>query len=482
MPLDPSQIGRYRILGVLGQGAMGRVYLAEDPALKRGLAIKVVQTLGGDKEILARFKREAEISARLNHPNIITIFDVGEEPGLGPFLAMELVDGEGLDSLVKAGRMEPEEALPLLLQAGQALEAIHRAGIVHRDVKPSNFMVGKDGRLKMMDFGIARGDEPRLTTTAAFLGTPAYAAPESLTGASKPSEASDRWALAVTAFEMLTGEMPFSAESVNAVLYRVANEPPRFPAEMGPELRAVFERALAKEPADRYGSSREFLKALLDALPLDPARRRAFEAQLESPALATGTYPLPRRNAAPSHRRVWILGTALAALSIGWAAWALTGRTRVLAIYSTPPGARVLLDGADLGHTPLPEVVISGHARKLRLEKPDYLPVEHRLSSGEDRLDLKLDPAPFSVKVATDPSGARILLDGQDAGTAPAEVQVPGEGRHTLELRAEGYEPWSAALARHQALPETIRLRKAGAAGPAKEGKVRKFFKGIFGK
>ena len=482
MALDPSQIGRYRILGTLGQGAMGKVYMAEDPALKRGLAIKVVQTLGGDQDILARFKREAEISARLNHPNIITIFDVGEEPGFGPFLAMELVDGEGLDALVKAGRMEPEEAMPLLLQAGQALEAIHRAGIVHRDVKPSNFMVGKDGRLKMMDFGIARGDEPRLTTTAAFLGTPAYAAPESLTGASKPSEASDRWALAVTAFEMLTGEMPFSAENVNAVLYRVANEPPRFPEAMSPALRAVFTRALAKDPEERHGSSREFLKALLDALPLDPAHRAAFEAQLESPALATGTYPLPRREAAPSHKRAWILGGALAALAIGWAAWALTGRTRVLAIYSNPSGARVLLDGVELGHTPLPEVVIHGHPRNLRVEKPDYLPVEHKLASDEERLDLKLDLAPYAVKVATDPSGARILLDGQDAGTTPAEIQVPGEGRHVLELRADGCEPWSAALARHQPLPETIKLRRTGSAPPPRQGRVKKFLKGIFGK
>ena len=483
MALDPTQIGRYRILGTLGQGAMGKVFLAEDPALKRGLAIKVVQTHGDEREILARFRREAEISARLNHPNIITIFDVGEEPGLGPFLAMELVDGEGLDALVKAGRMEPEEAMPLLLQAGQALEAIHRAGIVHRDVKPSNFMVGKDGRLKMMDFGIARGDEPRLTTTAAFLGTPAYAAPESLTGAAKPAEAADRWALAVTAFEMLTGELPFSAESVNAVLYRVANEPPRYPESMSPALRAVFERALAKKPEDRHGSAREFLKALLDALPLDPARRSAFEAQLDSPALATGVYPLPRRAASASRRRAWIAGGAvLGALTLGWIAWAMTGRTRVVAIYSNPPGARVLLDGVELGRTPLPQVVISGRARSLRLEKTDYMPLEHRLASGEDRLDLKLDLAPYTVKVATEPSGAKLFFDGQEAGTSPAEIQVPGEGRHTLEIRAEGYEPWSASLARHQALPDLIRLRKPGSPAPGKDGKVKKFLKGIFGK
>ena len=481
MAPDPTQIGRYKILGTLGQGAMGKVYLAEDPALKRGLAIKVMQGYSGDKEVLARFKREAEISARLNHPNIITIFDVGEDPGFGPFLAMEFVDGEGLDAFVKAGRMEPQEAMPLLLQAGNALEAIHRAGIVHRDVKPSNFMVGKDGRLKLMDFGIARGDEPRLTTTAAFLGTPAYAAPETLAGLAKPSEAADRWALAVTAFEMLTGLVPFAADSVNAVLYRVAHEPPQFPDGMEPGLRAVFERALAKDPGKRHESEREFLKALAGALPMEAAAKAAFLSQVGSPA-ATGTYRLPGR-ASRFRKRALIAGLSLLAVGAGaWLAWAFTGRTRVVGIYSTPPGARVLMDGVELGRTPLPQVVIRGHAGKLRVEKPDYLPLERTLASDEDRLDLKLSPAPFPVQVVTEPAGAEVRLDGRSMGTAPLEIQVPGEGRHTLEVSMGGYEPWNTVLNRHGALPDPIRLRRRGAQAPAKESKVKKFFKGLLDK
>ena len=482
MATDPAQIGRYKVLGTLGQGAMGRVYLAEDPSLKRSLAIKVVHGLSGDKEVLARFRREAEISARLNHPNIITIFDVGEDPGSGPFLAMEFVDGEGLDVFVKAGRMTPEEALPLLLQASQALESIHHAGIVHRDVKPSNFMVSKDGRLKLMDFGIARGDEPRLTTTAAFLGTPAYAAPETLAGLAKPSEAADRWALSVTAFEMLTGRMPFAADSVNAVLYRVAHEPPQIPEGMEPALRAVFERALAKDPAKRFDSSRDFLRALVEALPMEPANRSSFLAQLESSA-ATGAYRLPSREQRLSRKTLWI--AAAAGLTAGlalWLVWAFTGRTRVIAIYSTPPGARVLLDGAELGRTPLPSVVIRGHGGRLSLEKPDYLPLEHTLTRDENRLDLQLIPAPFSVKVTAEPAGTEVLLDGRSMGSAPLEVQVPGEGRHTLELRSDGYEPWIMALNRHTPLPDPVHLHKRGAAPPAKENKVKKFFKGLIGK
>ncbi len=480
MASDPAQIGRYKILGTLGQGAMGTVYLAEDPALKRAVAIKTVRGgLGGD-EVLARFHREAEISARLNHPNIITIFDVGEVQDLGPFLAMELVEGEGLDTLLKVGTLPPEEALQLLLQAGQALEAIHQAGIVHRDVKPSNFMVAKDGRLKLMDFGIARGNEPRLTTTAAFLGTPSYAAPESLMGSSKPAEAADRWALSVTAFEMLTGRLPFEAESVNALLYRVAHEPAKFPDGMTPELKAVFERALDKDPARRFESTRAFLRALVEALPLDSAERSAVVAQLEAPASATGLYRMPSRRRLRVPKAAWVAGIASVALLAAWAIWAWSGSTRVVAIYSSPSGARVWLDGTALGSTPMPEVVIRGRGGKLRLEKPEYLPLEHALGSDEQRLDLRLIPAPYRVKVTTEPAGAEIRLDGVLVGAAPQELEVSGEGRHSLEIRAEGYEPWSLVLNRREPLPGIIHLRKRGAVRPApREGRVKRFFKNL---
>lgn len=460
---------------------MGTVYLAEDPVLKRGVAIKVVRGGLGSKEVLARFRREAEISARLNHPNIITIFDVGEEAGLGPFLAMEFVDGEGLDALIKAGDLGPGEAMPLLLQAGQALEAIHQAGIVHRDVKPSNFMVGKDGRLKLMDFGIARGDEPRLTTTAAFLGTPAYAAPESLMGSAKPAEAADNWALSVTAFELLTGRMPFQAESVNAVLYRVAHEPPQFPETMGGELRAVFERAFAKAPSERFESIRAFLRALADALPMETAERTAVAAQLDAPATVTGVYRVPLRRRFHISKPTWMVSGALVLAALaGWAASSWTRTTRVVAIYSTPSGARVLLDGAELGRTPMPEVVIRGRGGKLRLEKPDFLPLEHVLAPDEERLDLRLLPAPYKVKIASEPAGAKIRLDGVAVGVSPQEIQVPGSGRHTIELQAEGYETWSGTLSRRDPPPSVIRLRKPG--GSSRGAKVKTFFKNLMDK
>jgi hypothetical protein len=379
---------------------------------------------------------------------------------------------------MKQGPMPPDEALALLLQAAQALEAIHAAGIVHRDVKPSNFMVTKEGRLKLMDFGIARAEGPRLTTAAAFLGTPAYAAPESLAGTSKPTEAVDLWGLSVTAFEMVTGCMPFAAESVNALLYRVAHEPPQFPEDMAPALRQVFEKALAKEPSQRFASARGFLGALADALPLDEPARGALKAQIESTAISTGIRHRLRRPIRIS-KGVWVASGLLAAAGLGaWFAFTYTGGTRVVAIYSTPSSAKVSLDGVEVGRTPLPQVVIQGRGGKLRLEKPDYLPLEREIGKDEDFLDLRLTPVPFKVRVAADPAAAQVFLDGQPLGAAPREIQVPSEGRHTLELRADGYEPWTTVLSKRQALPALIHMRKGGSA-PPKTGKVRRFFKGL---
>ncbi len=481
MSLDPSTIGRYKVLGTLGSGAMGTVYLAEDPLLKRGLAIKVVREGMGDAGILQRFKREAEISARLNHPNAITVFDVGEEKDLGPFLVMEYVEGESLAALLKRGPLSPPDAVDLLLQAAGALEAVHDLGILHRDIKPENFMVSMEGRLKLMDFGIARGDQAGFTTTAAFLGTPSYAAPELLAGA-KATEATDRWAFTLTAYEMLTGGLPFGGDSVGAVLYRIAHEAPVFPETMDPALVAVFQRALDKDAEARYPDLRSFLLDLLAALPLEEPVRQAFLAQLANPARATSTLRMER----PGGRRRWhrwAWGGGIAAVTLLAAVLLFRPEpSRTLSIESRPSGADVFLDGTPLGRTPLRQVVVKGKADHLRLEKTDFLATEYRLQAGDRDLTLRLQPAPFEAKVITDPPGAEVFLDGEAKGTSPLTLQVPGEGLHVVRLRLDGYQPWNATLERHKALPDPIGLQKVRSRKAPEEGKFRKFIKGIFTK
>jgi serine/threonine-protein kinase len=466
MRLAPSTIGRYKVLGTLGAGAMGTVYLAEDPLLKRPLAIKTVREGLGDTEVLARFRREAEVSARLHHPNVITVFDVGEEPELGPFLVMEYVEGDCLSEVLKAGPLSPETTIGLLLQAHDALEAVHALGILHRDIKPENFMVTRSGRLKLMDFGIARGDQGQLTTAAAVLGTPAYAAPELLGGAGA-SEASDRWAFTLTAFQMLTGRLPHEGDSVGTILYRIVHEDPVLPESMAPGLRAVFRRALDKDPAARYPDQGTFLKALIHTLPLEDAPRRSSLAHLEPSAAvsltSTQRLDLPVRKPSARWTRWLWPGAGLGLAVLLGVLYLNREPSRLLSIESQPSGAEVFLDGKPLGRTPLRQVVVKGRADLLRVEKPDYLPEEIPLRAEDRDIGVNLDPAPFQVAVASEPPGAEVFLDGEARGKTPVSVEVPGEGTHQVRLLLEGYQPWSAMPERHKPLPDPVNLQKTPA-------------------
>jgi len=256
---------------------MGVVYLAEDPLLKRRLAIKVVRAVGEERDVaLERFKREAEVSAQLNHPNIVTIYDVGDEPKVGPFLAMEYVEGQSLGKHVREGSLDPESSFSVLIQTMRALRAAHRHAIIHRDVKPDNILVGEDGRVKLMDFGIAKTMAPRLTTAGEFLGSPAYSAPELLKG-SEPTPSSDRFAFAVTTFETLTGQLPHPGNNVAAVITHVLQEPPHIPTGMSGPVANVFRKALALDPDDRHETLMEFLTALIDVFPLEAQARTRIE-------------------------------------------------------------------------------------------------------------------------------------------------------------------------------------------------------------
>ena len=304
---------------------MGVVYLAEDPLLKRRVAVKIVRGGGLEQEeALARFQREAEVSARLSHPNIITVYDVGEEPGIGPFLTMEYVEGASLSELARERKLDPETSVRALLQGKRALEAAHEAGIVHRDIKPANLMLGRDGRVRLMDFGIARADHATMTATGSVIGTPSYLAPEQIDG-SDASPATDRYAFAVMAFELFAGRAPFTASNTSAILYKIAHEPPEIPESFDPRLRAVFLRALAKAPADRHASLAEFLIDLIEAAPLEAAARTRLRSQIEedgpapsrpagaspSALAATVPTPLPRLQEGLSLGRAVVWGGAL---------------------------------------------------------------------------------------------------------------------------------------------------------------------------
>lgn len=294
MAQDPTTIGRYRVLRKLGGGGMGVVYLAEDALLKRQVAIKLVRGSFAEHEhAMLRFQREAEVSARLNHPNVIVVYDVGEEPGFGPFIAMEFVAGSDLDQMIRDARLDDEGRIQVLIQGMRALEAAHKAGIVHRDIKPANLLVSADGRVKLLDFGIARGDESTLTATGMFLGTPGFMAPEQIKG-EDASPATDRYSFFVLALELFTGRRPFRADSTPALLYKIVNDPPDYGDGLAEPLRSVFVRALAKDPAARFPDLTSFVAALIEAARLDPQRRSALRALIG----ATDTVDLDRTHVA----------------------------------------------------------------------------------------------------------------------------------------------------------------------------------------
>ena len=266
-----ESIGRYQITRELGRGAMGVVYLAVDPTIGRNVAIKTIRLSEvTDAEERAKLRerlfREARSAGILSHPGIVTIYDMEEHDEVA-FIAMEFVDGPTLDQLLsKREALAPERLKSILRQTAAALDYAHAKGIVHRDIKPANIMIASDGAVKITDFGIAKvTTSQQYTQTGTILGTPNYMSPEQVQGLAVTGRA-DQFSLAVIAFEMLTGDRPFTGEHLTTVVYKiVAEEPPpaqRLNPTLGPQIDAALRRGLAKKPEGRYNSCIEFINGL----------------------------------------------------------------------------------------------------------------------------------------------------------------------------------------------------------------------------
>ncbi len=262
-----EQVGQYEILSLLGRGGMGTVYLAEDHSLGRKVALKMLPThLLEDAEIVARVQREAHALARLRHPNLAHIYTVGEHKG-HPYFAMEYIKGSALNTIVaKTGRLPPMQAAHIAAEVMAALDNVHKAGIIHRDVKPGNIIIDQDGRTILMDFGLARQElDAPLTADHTVLGTPNYMSPEQAKGESLDAR-TDIYSLGIVLYEMLTGSPPFEGKSSFEILRHhiesSAPAPSEVEPDVPPELDHVVARALAKSADDRYPTVREMAGAL----------------------------------------------------------------------------------------------------------------------------------------------------------------------------------------------------------------------------
>jgi serine/threonine protein kinase len=268
----PERFGRFQVLGALGRGAMGVVYRAHDPALGRTVAIKTVALTGSSKERdvhEARFLQEARAAGSLSHPVIVTIYDVGRE-GDTAFIAMELIEGRDLRDLIQDVALTPSKSVAIATAVAEGLAFAHEHGIVHRDIKPGNIMVLADGRVKIMDFGIARLHEPTVKTqTGVLLGSPQYMSPEQIVGQPLDHRA-DIFSLGLVLYEMLTGVKPFQGEDIPELTFKVANLPAAPPSHVAPDLPPVVDfimaRALKKRPDERYANASELAKDLRDCM------------------------------------------------------------------------------------------------------------------------------------------------------------------------------------------------------------------------
>jgi len=318
---EPTEIaGRYQVVQKLGAGAFGTVYKAKDKILGRMVAIKTIRMEGlaaasaGVEEMVARFEREARVSAQLKHPNIVTIHDIGQSGGLS-YLAMEFIDGVGLDKIIsQAGKLPVERAASIGAQVAEGLDFAHKNGVVHRDIKPANIMIEAGDRVKITDFGIAKATDSgeHLTMTGSLLGTPSYMSPEQARGAALDGR-SDLFSVGCLLYEMLTGRKAFRGESITALLFKIITEEPPPLRENEPaisdEVERIILKALNKAPEARYQSGSELAADLMALVRpgSSPTIRQvetptAKQAPVIVPTLVSA--PTPTQVAAPEPTRV----------------------------------------------------------------------------------------------------------------------------------------------------------------------------------
>src|ERR1700738_1245251 len=293
--------GRYEIVGELGRGAMGVVYKATDPVIGRAVAVKTIKlseegTGLARPELLSRFQTEARAAGLLTHPNIVVVFDAGEEEGLY-YITMELVEGKSVQALIDAGHAFPlPRVLRIMEQICSALQFAHERNVVHRDIKPANIMLTGDDTVKVTDFGTAKILQfGTVQQTAHVMGTPSYMSPEQVKGRAVDGR-SDIFSLGVMLYEMITGEKPFPGQSITTVIYKIVNEEPVPPRQINPSIHpgisAVVIKALAKEPETRYQSCREMLEDLRNYRSIAPGGNPDKTMVAGGPGMPNATLPL----------------------------------------------------------------------------------------------------------------------------------------------------------------------------------------------
>ncbi len=510
-----SGFGRYRVVGELGRGGMGVVYRAHDPELDREVAVKHIQLpVDASRELRVelekRFRREAKAAARIRHPGVVAIHDVGVTDS-GLYLVMELVEGESLAHRLERGAfLDRAAAIEVAVQAAEALAAAHRAGVVHRDVKPANILLSADGRVLLTDFGVARSlDEvSELTRTGMVVGSPAYMAPEQLRGAAVDGRA-DLFSLGVVLYELLLRKRPFPAQSITTLLYQILHEDPladpAISRELEPGTAELLRRLLAKQPEQRPADAAGVATALRE-LPLEVANRDGEAVTrltvrvppILPPTPAAPSAPTPPLPDGPSvsalgthapYRLVVLLagGALLAALVVVAAAVALWNHAPPLPVVRSPrpsgwtPGSGPLPEPSlapvppaptptplplvaaatvvpvaphdtPLAPTAMPPAAAPAESEAPPAATPPPPPAPPTTAAAPPRAAAENPSielrAKSGVELDVDPDDAEVFVDGRDLGTADDvdTYTFPTPGRHLIRLVYPGYKPVLAVV------------------------------------
>ena len=447
-----EKLGRYEITSELGQGAMGTVYKAVDPLIERTVAIKTI-SLDLSKEELAdfeeRFYREAKSAGGLAHPNIVTIYDVGETDNIA-YIAMEFLEGQSLREILDSGAVLPVDRIAeIAAQVADGLAYAQEHGIVHRDIKPANIIMTRSGTVKITDFGIAHMPSASKTHVGMLLGSPKYMSPEQVVGKTVDGR-SDIFSLGVVLYEMLTGSAPFGGDNISTLMYRILNETPVSPSALNPRIPIAFDRivarALAKSPEDRYQHARELA---------DDLREFAAPAAETGDGAAPGTFAAP---GTPPQRKPLVgkfLYFGIAALVASLAATVyLSGNTAKVA----PPQQTTLQPSAA---TP---IIVSGEQRAADASNaltPSGVPPEPQQKADaqpgipdqpivgavvESSIPDAVDGPAALLAFAVTPWG-EVYIDGKRAGVSPPlkEIKVAA-GQHRIEIRNLNFPPYSETL------------------------------------
>jgi len=477
--MPPEKLGRYEIVRAIGHGAMGVVYEALDPNIGRKIALKAIRFDGigtTADEATRRFKNEARAAGGLNHPNIVTVYDAGDDGGI-LYLAMELIEGSTLEELLRSQRTLPAtQATDIIRQVSAGLDFAHVKGIVHRDIKPGNVMLAPHGLVKITDFGISRAGEA-MTMTGQVIGTPNYMSPEQVLGKTLDGR-SDLFSVGVMLYEMITGERPFEGQSITTIMYKIVHETPIPPLKLDssihPGISAIIEKSLAKSPEKRFQTGAELTKALenypqidlsllgildtptgefpalVDANkardPIAPAPRSSKDAMSSISSDQAPTSPEVKKEDSRVLPRKWrkraIVLVFLSALYVvsrherKSPAGSDRSTNRNKSVSTTAPIAPAI---------PPPNSAPTNSAGAPAEEVTNNEAGDGNSSSAlVKRENATTSKETAQLKVNSNPPNAQIDLDGKPTGKrTPTELQLP-RGQHSVSVRMPGFQTSSA--------------------------------------